>query len=415
MLTPSSGVGKTSTAECVAAANGKPLLPITCGDLGLSPKEVEENLEFHFRLAQSWDCVLLLDEADVFLARRTVQDVNRNALVSVFLRILEYYEGILFLTTNRVGTLDEAFRSRIHMSLYYPTLSADQTAAIWKILCRRAVKQQERLDIDEEAILEYALEHFNSLQKPSGSGSGATVINTGWNGRQIKNAFMSAIALAHYGVPPAERVKLKIGHFKKVAKASKEFDDYLTRTHAGVDTATFALHQNIRADDFPINPGDDNDAGSAHYGAVPPRKLFRQNPTAQPQFQNQNAYGMMMNPFMQGMAQGGFPQPMGMQMPQQQFYGQVPAQGMGVQIPQQPQQQQQFYPPGQQTQNMGSQQGMQNMANQQPQMGGNPMGNQVGGQATAGAQQTNPQQPQQGQQNFGAGFVQGQGGFMGQS
>jgi len=85
-----SGVGKTSTAECVAAANGKPLLPITCGDLGLSPKDVEENLEFHFRLAQAWDCVLLLDEADVFLARRTVEDVSRNALVSVFLRILEY-------------------------------------------------------------------------------------------------------------------------------------------------------------------------------------------------------------------------------------------------------------------------------------------------------------------------------------
>jgi len=58
--------------------------------LGLSPKEVEENLEFHFQLAQAWDCVLLLDEADVFLARRTVEDISRNALVSVFLRILEY-------------------------------------------------------------------------------------------------------------------------------------------------------------------------------------------------------------------------------------------------------------------------------------------------------------------------------------
>lgn len=33
-----------------------------------------------------------------------------NALVSVFLRVLEYYDGILILTSNRVGTFDEAIR-----------------------------------------------------------------------------------------------------------------------------------------------------------------------------------------------------------------------------------------------------------------------------------------------------------------
>src|SRR4051794_28771603 len=30
---------------------------------------------------------------------------------------MEYYAGILFLTTNRVGDFDEAFTSRIHVSL----------------------------------------------------------------------------------------------------------------------------------------------------------------------------------------------------------------------------------------------------------------------------------------------------------
>lgn len=96
------GVGKTATAECVAASNQRPLLPITCGDLGLKPQEVEATLQTSFQLAQAWNCVMLLDEADVFLAQRTNQDIERNALVSVFLRVLEYYEGVLFLTTNRV-------------------------------------------------------------------------------------------------------------------------------------------------------------------------------------------------------------------------------------------------------------------------------------------------------------------------
>ena len=113
------GVGKTATAEAVAMENHKPLFVITCGDLGLTPGEVESSLKNVFRLAHLWDCVLLLDEADVFLSQRSKQDMKRNALVSVFLRVLEYYNGLLFLTTNRVGTIDEAFKSRIHISLYY--------------------------------------------------------------------------------------------------------------------------------------------------------------------------------------------------------------------------------------------------------------------------------------------------------
>jgi hypothetical protein len=60
--------------------------------------------------------VLLIDEADVFLEKRTLTDVHRNALVSVFLRLLEYYEGILFLTTNRVATVSIFSLSRSYLN-----------------------------------------------------------------------------------------------------------------------------------------------------------------------------------------------------------------------------------------------------------------------------------------------------------
>lgn len=76
------GVGKTATAEAVAQANKKPLFPITCGDLGFTPESVETSLNEIFRLAHLWDCVLLLDEADIFLTQRTKDDLKRNALVS---------------------------------------------------------------------------------------------------------------------------------------------------------------------------------------------------------------------------------------------------------------------------------------------------------------------------------------------
>jgi SpoVK/Ycf46/Vps4 family AAA+-type ATPase len=76
------GVGKTATAEAVAQANRKPLFVITCGDLGFTPTQVEDSLKDIFRLAHLWDCVLLLDEADIFLSRRELGDLKRNALVS---------------------------------------------------------------------------------------------------------------------------------------------------------------------------------------------------------------------------------------------------------------------------------------------------------------------------------------------
>ena len=76
------GVGKTATAEAIAQKFNKPLFPITCGDLGFSPRDVEEKLTEVFRLAHLWDCVLLLDEADVFLSARNANDVKRNGLVS---------------------------------------------------------------------------------------------------------------------------------------------------------------------------------------------------------------------------------------------------------------------------------------------------------------------------------------------
>lgn len=85
------GSGKTSTAETIAAYTQRPLYSITCGDLGLSATQVESQLSAHTRRAEKWGCVLLLDEADVFLMQRNWQDMERNALVSgeIFLQVNE--------------------------------------------------------------------------------------------------------------------------------------------------------------------------------------------------------------------------------------------------------------------------------------------------------------------------------------
>ena len=257
------GVGKTSTAECVAEANGKMLFPITCGDLGTTAADVDMELSNTFHLAELWDCVLLLDEADVFLAQRTKYDVKRNSLVSVFLRVLEYFTGILFLTTNRVGAFDEAFKSRIHVSLYYPPLDWAHTDAIWRMHMRRLMEKMARkgviLRIDEAQILAFAKKHYVSTIPQKAN----------WNGRQIRNAFQTATALAEYEVhdhrlernqatsseqaKPRE-IELKIDHFDKVAWASFEFDKYLSQTRALTDTE-LAFQNAERTDHFRSSEG----------------------------------------------------------------------------------------------------------------------------------------------------------------
>ena len=76
------GVGKTATAECVAAQLERPLLPITCGDISTQVYQAEEKLQEYCALAYRWRSVLLLDEADVFLAKREKGEMARNSLVS---------------------------------------------------------------------------------------------------------------------------------------------------------------------------------------------------------------------------------------------------------------------------------------------------------------------------------------------
>lgn len=84
---------------------------LSSGELGDEPHKMEKNLTEVLELTQTWGCVLLLDEADVFLTRRDDTNLTRNAVVSIFLRQLEYYQGILILTTNRVESIDPAFQS----------------------------------------------------------------------------------------------------------------------------------------------------------------------------------------------------------------------------------------------------------------------------------------------------------------
>ncbi|KAF2121017.1 P-loop containing nucleoside triphosphate hydrolase protein [Lophiotrema nucula] len=109
------GVGKTLTAETITLATGRSLLAVSVAEIGVEAHEAERKLTDIFGDAARWEAVLLMDEADVFVEVRQKGELGRNALVAVLLRCLEYYEGIIILTTNRVRSLDAAMQSRIHL------------------------------------------------------------------------------------------------------------------------------------------------------------------------------------------------------------------------------------------------------------------------------------------------------------
>ncbi|ELR04587.1 hypothetical protein GMDG_06869 [Pseudogymnoascus destructans 20631-21] len=142
------GVGKTLTAEVLSEHLQKPLYSVSAGELGTSAESVEARLPGIFQRASRWNALLLLDEADVYLEQRSPSEIIRNAIVCVFLRTLEYYQGIMFLTTNRVAHIDDAIASRIQFKINYNTLSADQRRSIWKGFLRKAFIGQGLPDYD---------------------------------------------------------------------------------------------------------------------------------------------------------------------------------------------------------------------------------------------------------------------------
>jgi len=196
-----------------------------CGDLGTDAERVEKYLKSELFIRKTWDCVVLLDEADVFLEERTKWDLQRNALVSVFLRVLEYYEGILILTTNRIGTFDEAFKSRIQLALHYPPLNRDGRWGVWRNLVRSLSEAGE--DINTEEIT-------NKLD---------ILARHKLNGRQIRNTINTARQLARY-----KKDSLRYAHVDQAVRVVNEFEKYVTDIH-GHDDEEYARDQGLRNDE----------------------------------------------------------------------------------------------------------------------------------------------------------------------
>jgi hypothetical protein len=140
------GVGKTLTAEVYSEIIKRPLYRVHSGQLGLNVAAMETALKDVLTRAQRWGAVMLIDEADVYIKRRD-DNITMNAVVGVFLRVLEYFNGLLFLTTNRVDDIDEAIVSRCIALIKFHPPQSDARRKIWQVMT-----EQFALDVDAALI-----------------------------------------------------------------------------------------------------------------------------------------------------------------------------------------------------------------------------------------------------------------------
>lgn len=178
LLSGPAGCGKTMTAESVAEYLKKPLYFVSVGELGLNPGQLEKSLEKIMDIIIRWDAIVLLDEVDVFAAKRGDISIERNAMTAIFLRQLEKFSGIMFMTTNLKDNLDEAFISRCTASIKYNALNENDRLLVWKNLLNKA----STLIKIEDSIFEN-LSNLDKLEL---------------NGRTIKNKIRLAYSLALY-------------------------------------------------------------------------------------------------------------------------------------------------------------------------------------------------------------------------
>jgi MoxR-like ATPase len=140
------GIGKTLTAEVYSEVVKRPLYVVQSSQLGIDADGLEKTLKEVLARANKWRAILLIDECDVYVRKRE-QNIKQNAIVGVFLRVLEYYRGILFMTSNRGTEIDDAILSRTTAHIRYPRPTLEDQKKIWKIL-----STQYKIDLPDKMI-----------------------------------------------------------------------------------------------------------------------------------------------------------------------------------------------------------------------------------------------------------------------
>jgi SpoVK/Ycf46/Vps4 family AAA+-type ATPase len=133
-----SGTGKTMAAQVLARSLG---LELYRADLaGVVNKyigETEKHLRSLFAACARGPVLLFFDEADALFGRRTqVSDAHdrfANIEIDYLLQLMEQFDGVAVLATNRKGDLDPAFLRRLRFTIDFAPPTVDERERLWRL------------------------------------------------------------------------------------------------------------------------------------------------------------------------------------------------------------------------------------------------------------------------------------------
>lgn len=133
-----SGTGKTLAAKILAAEVGMDLYRVDLAAvLNKYVGETEKNLHRVLQTAEELDIILLLDEGDSLLGKRTevrsANDRYANVETNYLLQRLEHYRGIVIVTTNLGDSIDPAFQRRMDVTVDFQPPRSEERAQIWHL------------------------------------------------------------------------------------------------------------------------------------------------------------------------------------------------------------------------------------------------------------------------------------------
>jgi SpoVK/Ycf46/Vps4 family AAA+-type ATPase len=153
------GTGKTICGEAIAHALGKNLLVVRYAEMeSMWAGETPKNVAAVFRMATEQDAVLFFDEADAIAMRRSTgvsQSYLReaNTVVSVLLRELEAFNGVVIFATNLAANFDPAFERRIRTHVMFEMPGVEEREQIWRVQLHPS-KTPLADDVDFRALAE---------------------------------------------------------------------------------------------------------------------------------------------------------------------------------------------------------------------------------------------------------------------
>ncbi len=191
-----SGCGKTLAARALATQVGLDVYRVDLASvINKFIGETEKNLSRILSRAEGLPVILLLDEGDALLARRTdvrsSNDRYANLETNYLLQRLETYDGIVIITTNLGAQIDPAFRRRMDVVVKFHLPDAEQRWRLWQL------HLPADHAIDGAAIEEVALRHQMSGGQIRNAMVHAALSALSRRGRVERTDLMSAIELEH--------------------------------------------------------------------------------------------------------------------------------------------------------------------------------------------------------------------------